>query len=107
IVNADFPGNVRELEAAIDRGVAFARAEGSGLVDVRHVFPDRGKTQEDNAASYQEQMRSHQARVLREALERAGNAQGAAKLLGLSRSRFYELLRAHDIKVAVGVSSGA
>ena len=98
LVNADFPGNVRELEAAIDRGVAFARAEGSGLVDVRHVFPDR-ETQERDAASYQEQMRSHQARVLRDALARAENATDAAKLLGLSRSRFYELLRAHDIKV--------
>ncbi len=46
LASADFPGNVRELEAAVERGVAFARAEGSGLVDVRHIFPDdkRAKT---------------------------------------------------------------
>jgi len=96
--NTDFPGNVRELEAAIERGVAFARAEGAPLVDVRHIFPHAPKTQDERAASYQEQMRSHQARILRDALERAGSATEAAKALGLSRSRFYELIRAHDIE---------
>jgi Nif-specific regulatory protein len=98
LVNAEFPGNVRELEAAIDRGVAFARAEGTALVDAHHVFHEAPKTQGADAGSYQEQMRTHQARILREALERAGGAQGAAKALGLSRSRFYELVRAHEIK---------
>jgi transcriptional regulator of acetoin/glycerol metabolism len=43
-------------------------------------------------------MRQHQARILEEAIARAENVQAAAKALGLSRSRLYELLRAHGLK---------
>ena len=93
---AELAGNVRELEAAVARGAAFARAEGQSAIDVRHVFPN-ASSESKEGASYQEQMRRHQARVLQEALDRAANVSDAAKALGLSRSRFYELLRAHGL----------
>ncbi len=94
---AELPGNVRELEAAVARGAAFARAEGQSAIDVRHVFPNAPDDAREGASSYQEQMRRHQARVLEEALARAPSVSDAAKALGLSRSRFYELLRAHGL----------
>jgi Nif-specific regulatory protein len=94
--SAELPGNVRELEAAVARGAAFARAEGQSAIDVRHVFPNAPHESRDGG-TYQEQMRRHQARVLEEALARAPNVSDAAKALGLSRSRFYELLRAHGL----------
>jgi Nif-specific regulatory protein len=93
---AELAGNVRELEAAVARGAAFARAEGQSAIDVRHVFPNApNDTREE--MSYQAQMRRHQARVLEDALGRAPSVSDAAKALGLSRSRFYELLRAHGL----------
>jgi len=93
---AELPGNVRELEAAIARGAAFARAEGQSAIDVRHVFPNAANESREGG-SYQDQMRRHQARVLKDALDRSPNVSEAAKALGLSRSRFYELLRAHGL----------
>lgn len=96
LASADLPGNVRHVWIMIERGGAFARAEGATLIDVRHLFPE-DETKEDGGGTYQEQMRRHQARVLKEALDRAPNVSDAAKALGLSRSRFYELLRAHGL----------
>ena len=92
----EWPGNVREIEAAIQRGAAFARSAGSDVIEPRHLFPDADPGTDDRA-SYQEQTRRFQAKLLRDALARAPNATEAAALLGLSRSRFYELVRAHGI----------
>jgi Nif-specific regulatory protein len=95
LASAELPGNVRELEAAIARGAAFARAEGSDAIDARHVFPATPTDVE--RSSYQAQMRQHQARVLKTALDQNETVSDAAKALDLSRSRFYELLRAHGL----------
>lgn len=96
---ADWPGNVREIEAAVQRSAAFARAERVGIIEPRHLFPDAsgGAADDGEAASYQEQTRRFQAKLLREAIARARSATEAARSLGLSRSRFYELVRAHGI----------
>ena len=40
LASADLPATCASSKRAVERGVAFARAEGTELVDVRHVFPD-------------------------------------------------------------------
>lgn len=97
---SDWPGNVRELLATVQRGAAFARAEGAPHIEPRHLFPERvvEAAKANETPTFSEATRRFQQQFLREALDRAqGNVSEAARQLDLSRSRLYELLRDHDL----------
>jgi Nif-specific regulatory protein len=100
---AEWPGNVRQLENVLARGLATALADGEAgelVVTAAHLFPERAPepTQGAAALSYQEAMRLHQGRVVREALDACqGNVSEAARRLGLARSHLHDLMKAHGI----------
>lgn len=99
---SEWPGNVRELLATVQRGAAFARAEGTAHIEPRHLFPERGASapivDPSAEATFAEATRRFQKQVLERALEATqGNVSEAARRLDLSRSRMYELLRDHDL----------
>ncbi|HYD48853.1 MAG TPA: sigma-54 dependent transcriptional regulator [Terriglobales bacterium] len=81
-----FPGNVRELENEVERAHALTPA---GEPITPEVFSARLQTTAEPTeppALLQDIMDAHEARVLREALERhAGNQTRAAAALGISR----------------------
>jgi DNA-binding NtrC family response regulator len=100
LADADWPGNVRQLENAVARGWARALAEGARRIGPEHVFPDRpcAGAGELDPVGYQEATRRFQGRLLEETLIGCGwNVSEAARRLELSRSHLNELIRAHGL----------
>jgi DNA-binding NtrC family response regulator len=102
---AEWPGNVRQLAATVQRGIAFAMGEGSPEIEPRHLFPDAAPevTEGMGALTWQESTRRFQRRLLEDTLAQCGgNVSEAARRLELARSHLHELLRAHGLVRAKG-----
>lgn len=90
IMRYAFPGNVRELENVIERGVVLCRGEYLTETDI--FLPDEGE-KDDGAASfiaggYDEIMGSFEKEFLSKVLERSGhNKSAAARELGINERR--------------------
>ncbi len=97
LAESEWPGNVRQLENAVQRGWAVALSEGAAAIEPRHVFPERGEA--DRAeATYEDAMRRYQGLFLREALEQSGwNVSETARRIGLARSHLNDLIKAHGL----------
>ena len=103
LAEAEWPGNVRQLENTLARGWAVALSEGVQVVLPHHLFPERRARSGEEASAvdltFQEATRRFQARLLRETLEQNGfNVSDAARRLDLSRSHLNELIRAFAIQ---------
>jgi DNA-binding NtrC family response regulator len=97
----DYPGNVRELQHALERGVALARG---GPVRVEHLPPEIAAAVQPDAAAPEadgaglrplgEAVDSFEQQYIQRALEQTGGHRGrAAALLGISRKSLWERLR--------------
>jgi two-component system, NtrC family, response regulator AtoC len=101
LLSHSFPGNVRELEHAIQH--AFVLAQG-GEIDLWHLPYDlRGEVPSDEVAgasfrSLSESMRDFERQCLLVALNHSRGAKcEAARLLGISRKTLWEKLKSHQI----------
>jgi Nif-specific regulatory protein len=99
LMESEWPGNVRQLENALQRGWAVALSESAQVIEARHIFPDRAPDSDAaEPSSYEDAMRRFQARFLREALEKNGwNVSETARRVGLARSHLNDLIRAHGL----------
>jgi Nif-specific regulatory protein len=101
LVEADWPGNVRQLENALEAAAIRAAGEGSGEIAARHVFPERRAeepTEDAGALSFHEATRRFQRRFLEEMLEHSGwNVTETARRIELARSHVYNLMDSLDI----------
>ncbi len=90
-----WPGNVREMEHAMERAVLLARGSEISVGDL--ALRRRG---DDGAGSLEELTLDEAERLLIEkALERfGGNVSRTADALGLSRSALYRRLQRHDLQ---------
>lgn len=96
--SAEWPGNVRQLAAAVQRGIAFAMGDGCTEIEARHIFPERVMEEPTGPLTWQEATRRFQRRLLDETLSECnGNVSEAARRLELARSHLHELLRAHGL----------
>src|SRR5947199_6285177 len=98
--SAEWPGNVRQLENAVEAAVIRAAGEHAKQVERVHLFPDSVAAAEpDAAATFQEATRRFQARLLHDALEAPGwNVVDTARRLDLARSHIYNLIRAFGLE---------
>jgi Nif-specific regulatory protein len=99
--SAEWPGNVRQLEHAVEAGVIRAGGEQAKRVETAHLFPPApaAATAEDEATTFQELTRRFHARLLREALDANGwNVVETARRLDLARSYLYKLIRAFGLQ---------
>src|SRR5438552_747112 len=98
--SAEWPGNVRQLENAVEAAVIRAAGEHAKQVERVHLFPDSVAAAEpDAAATFQEATRRFQARLLHDALEAQGwNVVDTARRLDLARSHIYNLIRAFGLE---------
>ncbi|MRR08431.1 MAG: sigma-54-dependent Fis family transcriptional regulator, partial [Deltaproteobacteria bacterium] len=95
-----YPGNVRELENAIERAVALSLGSTLRLEDLPAEFtaprPAAALTsdQPSGAASLAESVHTMEKNAIEEALRATGNRKGeAARLLGISRKTLWEKMK--------------
>ena len=109
LADADWPGNVRQLENTIARGWAAALAEGAFTIEATHLLgrptraiatsgPDPKDDKPDDIGDFQAKTREFQARLVEQALTQVEwNVSEAARRLSLSRSRLNELIRSFGL----------
>lgn len=95
---ADWPGNVRQLQSAVEAAVIRAAAERSLRLETRHLFVDHGKG-DDEPETFQSGTRRYQGELLLRTLEETEwNIAVTARRLDVTRSHVYNLIRAHGIE---------
>jgi DNA-binding NtrC family response regulator len=101
LAESEWPGNVRQLENAVQRGWAVALSEGASTIEPRHLFPEKaqaGAGDADEPKTYEDAMRRFQGRFLRESLEESSwNVSETARRIGLARSHLNDLIKAHGL----------
>ncbi|WP_433936443.1 sigma 54-interacting transcriptional regulator [Sorangium cellulosum] len=98
---AEWNGNVRELEHAVEAATVRAAADGVLRVERRHLFPGAVEAESRTSAplTFQEATRRFQHQLLREALEDASwNITVTASRLDLTRAHVYNLIRAFGLE---------
>jgi len=98
--SAEWPGNVRQLENAVEAAAIRAAGEHAKQIERAHLFPQAAAPVEaDAATTFQEATRRFQARFLQDALETQGwNVVETARRLDLARSHIYNLIRAFGLE---------
>jgi DNA-binding NtrC family response regulator/tetratricopeptide (TPR) repeat protein len=100
-----WPGNIRQLQHAIERAVILAAGDTLEIADLPLELRQTWTTQAVQPVAVTRGERHKAAdeverAMLNDALGRAnGNATEAAKLAGYSRAQFYRLLRKHQISL--------
>src|SRR5204863_2407608 len=102
LVQYDYPGNVRELENAIERAVTLAEGREISHLDLPPTFREKQVPLlgEGDAFPYTESMTLAQleAEHIRRVLNHlAGNTTRAAKALGISRSTLWRKMREYRV----------
>lgn len=95
---AEWPGNIRQLEHALEAAAIRAAGSRSRMIGVEHLFPERGGAREEEQRTFQEATRAFQAELLRGSLvETDWNISECARRLDLARSHVYSLIQAFGI----------
>jgi Nif-specific regulatory protein len=96
---SEWPGNVRQIENALQRGWAVATSEQSREIDKRHLFPTPpGSPAPDDEETYEDATRRFQRAFLEQALARHGwNVSETARRIAVARSHLNDLIRAHGL----------
>jgi Nif-specific regulatory protein len=98
IAEHEWPGNVRQLENALQRGWVHAHAEGAARIEAHHLFATRSVPPPPENETYDEAMRRFQRAFLSQALEQnAWNVTQTAKKLGMARSHLNALIKTHGL----------
>jgi Nif-specific regulatory protein len=97
--SAEWPGNVRQLENAVEAAVIRAAGERARRVERSHLLPGADTPDTEETVTFQEATRRFQARMLRDTLEEHGwNVNEVARRLDLARSHVYNLIRAFGLE---------
>jgi DNA-binding NtrC family response regulator len=95
----DFPGNVRELENIIERGVALSNGDSIEIVhlpeDLKVMSIKTFRKREGNIPSLDDQERAYIQWVLKEV---SGNRTIAAQVLGIDRVSLWRKLKKYDLE---------
>jgi Nif-specific regulatory protein len=98
--SAEWPGNVRQLENAVEAAVIRAAGEHAKQVERAHLFPGSPTApQPEEGLTFQEATRRFQLGFLQDTLEAQGwNVVETARRLDLARSHVYNLIRAFGLE---------
>ena len=104
----DWPGNVRDLENAIERAVVLGATDLILVEDLPETVLDTMPQEAGLIGGYHESIRNEKMRVILAALEQAaGSFTEAAKLLGIHPNYLHRLVRNLNLRGAIGNSAGA
>ena len=99
LLNYDWPGNIRELENAIERAVVLGSTETILPEDLPEHILEVTPVEEAAATCFHEAVREAKRRIVMASLEQAGgNYTEAARLLGLHPSNLHRLIRQLDLR---------
>lgn len=97
----DWPGNIRELENAIERAIVVGSSEFILPEDLPEALADTSAHFSAGAAGYHESVRTVKKQLILRALEQSqGSYTQAAKLLGLHPNYLHRLVNNLDLKAA-------
>ncbi len=106
LADAEWPGNIRQLENAIARGWAAALGKRERAIEAHHLFGDKALREEREPGtadafaglSFQEATRRFQARLVQETLTASDwNVSETARKLDMSRSHLNDLIKAFGL----------
>jgi len=99
LVNYDWPGNIRELENAIERAVVLGSTDEILTEDLPESLLEVAQTFGSPAASYTHAIKEAKKQIVLGALDAAGgNYIEAAKTLGIHPNNLHRLIRNLDLK---------
>jgi transcriptional regulator with GAF, ATPase, and Fis domain len=102
-----WPGNIRELENAIERAVVIGTGETILAEDLPETVSEMGKGEGRDPAKYHDAVLHLKKRLILEALEQAGgNVTEAAALLGLQANYLHRLMSNMELRSSAKKQSG-
>jgi len=100
LMNYNWPGNVRQLENAIERAFALGANKTIDLSDLPVEIIEYGKTVKKDIVTYS--LRENEIMLIKKALLKTnGNRNKAAKLLGINTTTVYRKIEKYNIDDAV------
>ncbi len=97
LLGHDYPGNIRELENAVEH--AFVLCDG-GIIELRHLPEPLRRAAPLGCLGLEDRLAHFEARLIREALERNGhNRAAAARELGIHRATLFKKIRRHGLEL--------
>ena len=97
----DWPGNIRELENAIERAVVLGSAETIGIEDLPRRVLDLADGGSHLPVDYNTAVKDAKRQILMNALAQSqGNYTEAAKALGIHPNNLHRIIRTLDLKAA-------
>jgi Nif-specific regulatory protein len=98
----DWPGNIRELENAIERAVVIGSSSFILAEDLPETLFESSPTSAGEAAQYHHAVRGLKKQLILSAFEQGGGSIAeAAKLLGLNANYLHRLIRNLDLRLAL------
>ena len=98
----DWPGNIRELENAIERAIVIGNSDVILPEDLPDALADRALPLSESAAKFHDAVRETKKHLILTALEQSqGSFTQAAKLLGLHPNYLHRLVSNLDLKATV------
>ena len=102
LIGHDWPGNIRELENAIERAVVLGSSEMLLAEDLPEGLLERNLPEGDKPTLFHDAVNQTKREVILKAFEgAAGNYTETAKLLGLHPNYLHRLIRNLDLKPAL------
>ena len=98
LMSYDFPGNIRELENIIERGMILSKGN---LLDLSHWFPKNNRTKdlrEEGFKTFVEMQKEHILSALHKTKWKISGENGAAKLLNLNAKTLESKMRKLNIR---------
>ena len=90
----DWPGNIRELQNALERAVVIGSSDTILLEDLPETIVESAKSAPTTSAKYHDAIRDLKKQIILNALEQAsGNITDAAKILGVHANYLHRLMR--------------
>jgi Nif-specific regulatory protein len=106
LLRYDWPGNIRELENAMERAVVIGSSDFIIVDDLPEPLleaaPSSSSSLSSGPAQYHEAVRNLKKQLILDAFEQAGgNITEAAKLLGVNSNYLHRLIRNLDLRLAL------